>query len=481
MRGKLLVTGITALSLMGLAACGGKDKKDDEADASVVIQDAGVTDTDAATEDGGPAPEDAGSPDAGNDAGEGDEDAGPGPGGCPADKPYKLGGTCYGVGDECDETFPEGCANGNAVYCKIDGTVDVIVCGEGTTCGVATDKLEIDWDGNYAWGVDCMIPCEKSGDVFTMCGSEAYDGYEIEYACSHLRGGGLGAYWREQNECFHGCDEEEGACILLAPDEGKWCTPTAMTDVEAYPQHCTDDGYVVFCQTNQVVVGICDREAGYACHALSDNSYAGCYTSDDMCDSLGAVSDKKCFVQLDGQEFVVSYTCRETTENGVYVWKMNTDNPTDYEKCDVNCVDATETEEAHCGQLDSRIGQSCTKDEAETGNICGDNDVVLSCYSDGTQRTWHSADNCKGKGETCLTTAAGTSAACYGSATGCTQGEANTHHCSEHEGMGTTLVMSFTYACTEMSDGSFHRISAGSDNCGNAGCNESTGLCNAAQ
>ena len=349
------------------------------------------------------------------------------------------------------------------------------MCGEGTTCGVATDKLEIDWDGNYAWGVDCMIPCEKSGDVFTMCGSEAYDGYEIEYACSHLRGGGLGAYWREQNECFHGCDEEEGACILLAPDEGKWCTPTAMTDVEAYPQHCTDDGYVVFCQTNQVVVGICDREAGYACHALSDNSYAGCYTSDDMCDSLGAVSDKKCFVQLDGQEFVVSYTCRETTENGVYVWKMNTDNPTDYEKCDVNCVDATETEEAHCGQLDSRIGQSCTKDEAETGNICGDNDVVLSCYSDGTQRTWHSADNCKGKGETCLTTAAGTSAACYGSATGCTQGEANTHHCSEHEGMGTTLVMSFTYACTEMSDGSFHRISAGSDNCGNAGCNESTG------
>ena len=472
---RMLVSGLAALSLMSFAACGGSDKKDneEEADASVVIQDSGVPEEDASLP-----PDDAGEPP--EDAGEDPLDAGPGPSGrCPdPEKPYELAGKCYGENDDCDETFPEGCANGDAVYCNSQGKVAVIQCGEGTTCGNATDKLEISFDGNWAWGVDCMLPCDRSGDTFTKCGSDDYAGFELEYVCSRLEGGGFGAYWRDEAECTHGCDEDKDTCILLDPDEGKWCTPTAYSDYEAYPQHCTEDGVVVFCLRNEVVVGICDREAGYTCHALPDGSYAGCYNADDLCMTPGEVSAKQCFVQSDGKEYVVTYTCRETTESGIYVWKMNTADPSDYEQCSVNCVAASETEEAHCGQLDSRIGTECSTAERDAGNICGAGGVVLSCYSENSQRTWHVADNCGAKGETCLTTASGEDAACYGSSTSCTQGEADTHHCLEEEVLGTQLIMSFTYACTEMSDGSFHRISVGSENCSLVGCSESTGMCN---
>ena len=478
MKCKALVSGIAVLSLMGLSACGGGKKDKEDTDASVVvISDSGVTDSDAS----GPS-DDAGSEsDAGvSDAGE--ADAGPeedaGPGGCPAEKPYKVGGECYAENDECDENFPEGCVNGDALYCNSEGRVTVLECGEGTTCGVATDKLEIDWDGNYAWGVDCMIPCEQSGDEFTLCGEDEYAGYEIEYACSRLKGGGLGAYWRDESLCRHGCDTDEGACILLDPDEGHWCTPTGYSDVEPYQQHCAGEDVAVFCAVNEVVVGICNREEGYTCHALPDGSYAGCYSADDLCDSPGAVSGKQCFVWMDGVEFVVTYTCRATTDAGVNVWVMNSDNAEDYEQCATNCVAPTQTEEAHCGQLDSRIGQACTKEEADAGNICGQGGIILSCYSDGTERTWHSAENCAGQNKVCLSSKAGGAVACYDSSSNCTQGDADTHHCFEEEVLGNMLMMSFTYSCTEMNDGSFHRVSSDSDNCGTKGCNEGTGLCN---
>lgn len=439
---KILITGIAAMCLFGVTACGGsKDKDDDKDDAGVVVVDGG---TDAGVEDAGV--EDAGVQDAGvEDGGVNDPCAACGP-----DQICKDGKECADsdYGDDCTQaTFTERCDGNVAVYCSSRGVTPLYcdnIWGEGVSkCSDVED-----------WGVDCVIPCdeEDSGEKITKCTVMGDDvGAMVTVKCAPLVAGGFGAYLDEDPAaCSSGACADDGlTCQKLHPDEGNTCVAAD------YPDRCAGN-VVAWCQDGKVLASDCGDtdhyEEGSVCLFASVYGGAFCFGPDMVCELPDATHpDTEVFCDADedqsGDLFtaVTQRICAATDTAGTGVWALDED--VDPEVCDPDETCMIGDGDA-CVAIDSSVGTACNP--ASDTVVCSSNGVaILKC--DSTSSTWVVDTQCVVYDRVCKVFEG--EADCYEDLP-CTEVEAIKNECVAFEIWGMVMYSVDEFQCSQADDGS---------------------------
>ncbi|MBR4984512.1 MAG: hypothetical protein IKY83_02070, partial [Proteobacteria bacterium] len=268
------------------------------------------------------------------------------------------------VGDKCDDSFVELCAENAGYYCY-EGEVANFECDSDAPCAVRASD-------NYS---DCAVTCNAGDAAQNVC--MTYMGYPlaVTYTCDKTEDGGYGYFMGDYEFCESSCSE--GVCDGQTPTT---CTEGAKQCSGKNVQTCTNGKWVTSdtceisckngaCSSDPVVtptvgdkcddnfVELCDGNTGYYCYegevaSIECDNDAPCAVraADNYSDcaetcNAGDAAQNVCMSYM-GYPLAVTYTC-DKTEAGGYALFMG-----DYEFCESSCSD---------GVCDGQTPTTCTE------------------------------------------------------------------------------------------------------------------------